>query len=235
MRLFCFSYAGGSAASYYSWQAALDPAIEVCAIALPGRGARLGEPPVRSLALLVETLARIIGRERDLPFAFFGHSLGALVAFEVARHCQRNGAPMPERLFLSGSAAPPNRPLSRRLHELDDASLIAALRQYNGAPAAVLDEPELMALMLPTVRADFALAADYAYQREPALAVPLSVYGGEHDQHVCFDGLKQWRHETTGPTSLHCFPGDHFFIQSARQAVLAQLKSELTAMLKIAA
>lgn len=235
MRLFCFSYAGGSAASYYAWQAKLGPAIEVCAIQLPGRGARLDELPLRSLALLVEMLAQVIAGEDELPFAFFGHSLGGLLAFELARHCQRRGRAMPERLFVSGCAAPRRRGPSRRLHELGDADLIAALRQYNGAPAAVLDEPELMALMLPTVRADFALAADYAYRGGEPLALPISVYGGEHDPHVRFEDLALWQDETNEAIGLHRFPGDHFFIQSATDAVLAHLRAQLTPMCEVAA
>lgn len=235
MRLFCFSFAGGSAASYYAWQAALDPAIEVCAIQLPGRGARLGEPPMRSLALMVETLEQVIDLGDEVPFAFFGHSLGGLIAFELARYCQRRGGPVPERLFVSGSVAPSQRRLSRRLHELGDAELIAALRHYNGAPAAVLDEPELMALMLPTVRADFALAADHEYRAGAPLALPVSVYGGDRDPHVDFEDLSIWQDETSEPISLHCFVGDHFFIQSARDAVLAQMQAELLPMIEEAA
>lgn len=235
MRLYCFSYAGGSAASYYPWQAKLAPAIEVCAIQLPGRGARFTEPPLRSLAVLVEVLAHVIDGDDGLPFAFFGHSLGGLVAFELARYCQRRGRAMPERLFVSGSTAPRSRALSRRLHELNDADLIAALRQYNGAPAEVLDEPELMALMLPTVRADFAMAADYEYRAGERLAIPLSVYGGDRDPHVRYEDLGRWQDETNEPITMHCFPGDHFFIQSAHEAVLAQLQIELAQLVEEAA
>lgn len=232
MRLFCFSYAGGSAASYYPWQAALDPAIEVCAIQLPGRGARMAEPPVRSLALLVETLSLVIASMDDLPFAFFGHSLGGLLAFELARDCRRRGGAMPERLFVSGSVAPRCRSLSRRLHEMDDAGLIAALREFNGAPAAMFDEPELMALMLPAVRADFALAANYEYFSGPALDLPVSVYGGTRDPYVRFEELVRWQDETSATIDLHCFAGDHFFIQTAREAVLAQLRADLSPILE---
>jgi len=231
MRLYCFSYAGGSAASYYAWQGQLDPAIEVCAIQLPGRGARLCEPPLRSLAVLVDMLAHVIEDGDGLPFAFFGHSLGGLLAFELARDCQRRGRAMPERLFVSGSAAPQCRALSRRLHELNDVELIAALRQYNGAPAAVLDNPELMELMLPTVRADFALSADYVYRAGERLAIPISVYGGDRDPHVRFEELAHWQDETGEPVKMQCFPGDHFFIQSAREAVLAQLGIELAELM----
>lgn len=235
MRLFCFPYAGGSAASFFSWQAALDPDIEVCALQLPGRGARLGEPPERCIDALVAPLARVIAMDDRLPFAFFGHSLGGLIAFELARYCQRHGMVMPQRLIVSGSVAPRRRMLSRRLHELDDAALIAALREFNGVPAAVLDEPELMELMLPTVRADFALAANYQYRSGHRLALPLSVYGGFHDPHVRVDELACWQDEATEPIALHHFAGDHFFIQGARERVLAQLKADLFSVVEQAA
>lgn len=235
LRLFCFSHAGGSAAGYRSWQADLDPAIEVCAVQLPGRGARLGEPALRSLPLLVRMLAQIIASQDDMPFAFFGHSLGGLLAFEVARYCQSKGMAMPEQLFVSGSAAPRCRLLSRRLHELNDSDLIAALRTYQGAPAAALDNAELMAMMLPTIRADFALAADYEYRIAAPLDIPITVLGGAHDPHVPFKHLHGWQAETTEPVRLHCFEGDHFFIQSARESLLACLDQELRQLLGVAA
>lgn len=235
MRLFCFSYAGGSAANYYSWQAGLDPSIEICAVQLPGRGARFGEPPLRSLEQAVQALSQVIAGLDDLPFAFFGHSLGGLLAFELARYCQRHGRVMPERLIVSGTVAPRGRRLARNLHELSDADLIAALRQYNGVPTAVLDEPELMALMLPTVRADFAMVAGYSYHSEARMDLPICVFGGDRDPHVPFQDLALWQEETNDTIGLYAFAGDHFFIQSARDAVLARLREELMPMIATAA
>lgn len=235
LRLYCFSYAGGSAAAFHGWQASLHPAVEVCAVQLPGRSERLMEAPLRSLAVAVETLAGVLAREDDTPFAFFGHSLGSLLAFELARHLRRTGRTMPVHLFASGSVPPCQRMLSRRLHELDDAALLSALRQYNGAPAAALDHPELMALMLPTIRADFALAADYRYQPEPALPLPITALGGAHDPHVAVSSLAGWAEESAQESRIYRFEGDHFFIQGERAAVLGVLRRELLQHLELPA
>jgi surfactin synthase thioesterase subunit len=230
-RLYCFSYAGGSATSYLPWQAALEPAIEVCAVQLPGRGPRLAESPVRSLPLLVETLAHIIPRHSDdLPFAFFGHSLGGLVAFELARHCRHQRLPMPEHLFVSASNAPQCRPTGRHLHELDDARLIAALKDYNGTPPAALEDRELMDLLLPSIRADFALADDYHYRPGPPLDIPISVLAGKRDKHVVSERLCRWQEETTEACNLHWFEGDHFFIHANQREVLDCVQAEIASL-----
>lgn len=227
MRLFCFSYAGGSAAAFMPWRARLAPSIELCAVELPGRGMRMAEDCYVSLSALVEDLAEVIANERDLPFAFFGHSLGALIAFELARYCMGNHLPMPGHLFVSGCAAPQQRsPAARRLHELSDDALIDVLRAYNGTPPAVLAHQELMAMVLPTIRADFALVADHQYRPGPRLGIPITALAGKSDELVStrIDG---WKDETTGPCRIEWFEGDHFFIQPQQVAVIACLNAEL--------
>lgn len=235
LRLFCFSYAGGSATHYLPWQAALDPAIEICAVQLPGRGPRMAETPLASLPLLVDKLGDVIAQQNDLPFAFFGHSLGGLTAFELARHCRRHHLPMPEHLFVSACNAPQGRPPPRRLHELDDDGLIAALKDYNGTPPSALADREFMELMLPAIRADFALVADYQYRDGPLLDVPITVLAGKYDKHVLSERLCRWREETTESCELRWFEGDHFFIHAQRDAVLACVARELAALMEIAA
>lgn len=234
IRLFCFSYAGGSAAPYLPWQAALPPEIEVCAVQLPGRGPRFAEAPIRSFPQLIETLAPIVTcvtREDDLPFAFFGHSLGGLLAFELARHCQRFRLPMPEHLFVSASNAPQYRRTRRRLHELDDDALIDALKDYNGTPPAALAHRELMDLLLPAIRADFALVENYAYRQDMPLDIPITVLAGTNDKHVASKRLCRWQEETTEACHLHWFEGDHFFIHSHQRAVLDCIRGELAVSL----
>ena len=227
LRLYCFSYAGGNATSFMSWQAALDPAIEVCAVQLPGRGVRLSEQPHNSLTGLIEALANVIGCQSKLPFAFFGHSLGGLVAFELARYCKRHYLPMPEHLFVSGCDAPQFRSPSRRLHELEDDALIDVLKNYNGTPPEVLENRELMALVLPAIRADFALVADYQYRPSLPLKIPVTVLAGKLDDHVLSEQIEGWQKETTNTCRIHWFVGDHFFINSNRDAVIDCLSAEL--------
>jgi len=219
-RLFCFAYAGGSAASFAQWQAELDPAIEVCAIQLPGRGSRFGEAPSRSMPELVLRIAERVAAQRDLPFAFFGHSLGALMAFEVASYCHRHGLPMPEHLFASGCNAPQFRSPPKNLHLYTDANLISALQGYKGTPPDVLRNTELMTLLLPMVRADFSLAENYQYRPRARLAIPISVLAGRSDEYTTEEQVNGWERETTGPCNVHWFEGDHFFLNTERRAVL---------------
>lgn len=229
LRLYCFSYAGGGAHAYTPWQAELGSEIEVCAIQLPGRGARMGEQPMTSMRELVETLAGVIARQDRTPFAFFGHSLGGLVAFELARLCARRGLALPERLVVSGCAAPQHRKRSRQLHALPDDELIQALADYNGTPPEILAHRELMELLLPMIRADFGLAETYAYSAGPALPVDITVLTGDDDMHVSH--ATEWQKETEARCEVHRFPGDHFFINSQRSAVLACLRAELSALI----
>ncbi len=229
LRLYCFPYSGGNAVSYSPWQRELDPAIEVCAVQLPGRGARFREKPYSSFSTLIEALAELIRHQDNLPFAFFGHSLGAMMAFELARYCRQHGLPMPEHLFASGCNAPAYRSKtkSKRLHELEDDALIDALKDFNGTPQEILENRELMNLVLPMIRADFALGADYKYQAGPPLEIPITVLAGKQDKHVELKGVEAWRKETVKDCRIHWFEGDHFFINSERSAVLECLSADL--------
>ena len=228
MRLYCFSYAGGSAASFADWHAALNPAIDVCAVQLPGRGSRYAEAPISSMPELVDALGRALAPLDALPCVFFGHSLGALVAFELARHWARQGVAQPHGFIASGARAPAMRgDTSRKLHLLDDPALIGALGDYNGTPPELLAHAELMELVLPTIRADFALSERYVYMKA-RLAVPLAVFSGRSDEFVSEAQVEGWRYETTGPCDVHWFDGDHFFINPLRDAVIATIERQLS-------
>jgi surfactin synthase thioesterase subunit len=227
MRLFCFAYAGGSAFSYTPWRAALDPSIEICAVQLPGRGARIAEPPIASMPMLLRHLAPAIAQQSPLPFAFFGHSVGALIAFELARYLRLHGIAGPDHLFMSGCHAPQYRSVSRNLHLLPDDALIEKLRDYNGTAPEVLANRELMDLMLPTIRADFALAETYTYRSGPLLQVPISVFAGKQEENKAPGQVDGWSKETAARCHVTWFEGGHFFINSAPDAVVAQLNAEL--------
>lgn len=232
LRMYCFAYAGGNAAVFQPWQARLAPDIEVCAVQLPGRGMRFGETLFTAMPALVEALAPAISHPDGVPFVFFGHSLGALVAFELARHVARHRQPGPQHLIVSGCAAPRDRPPRRALHALPEEEFIAALREYNGTPAEILEHRELMDLVSPTLRADFAIVETYEYRTAPPLAIPISVFAGTGDDRVSPEHAKAWSKETTRPTALHWFDGDHFFVNSARDAVLEKLRTELAYLVR---
>jgi medium-chain acyl-[acyl-carrier-protein] hydrolase len=226
VRLYCFPYAGGNAFHFLSWQTTLGPTIEVRSVQLPGRGERLAEKPYERLPELVNALAAIIVQQDSGPFAFFGHSLGGLIAFEVARYCHRSSLPRPLHIFASGCAAPQDRSPNRGLHKLGDDDLIAALKEYDDAPSDISQNAELRALMLPTIRSDFALAENYQYRPSLRLDMPITALAGKRDD-ISPEQLKAWQKETSGPFRLQWFEGGHFFIHSERNAILAYLKREL--------
>jgi medium-chain acyl-[acyl-carrier-protein] hydrolase len=226
-RLFCFPYAGGGASAFRLWRPDLSDVAEVCPVQLPGREARLAEPPVSDACELVARLADGLGPFLDRPFAFFGHSMGALVAFELARELRRRRQRGPSHLFASGFRAP-NRPNPNRpLHALPMADFLRELRAYDGTPHEVLDNALLMELMEPALRADFALHETYRYREEAPLACPVTVLGGRDDVKVSLEDLAGWQRMTTGGHELRLLPGGHFYVHTARSQVLALVASRL--------
>lgn len=225
LRLYCFSHAGGNAAACLPWQEQLGPGIALRAVQLPTRGMRLHEPPYLAMAPLLRDLADVIAADLDgRPFAFFGHSLGALLAFELARTLYAEGRGQAERLILSGSAAPWLRAPPRRLHLLPDPELVAALREMGGTPAAILAEPELMAMLLPAIRADFALVDSYRHQPGQPLPIPLTILAGRSDERTDSAGIAAWSDATSQGCAVHWFDGGHFFLHQQQDAVLACLR-----------
>ncbi len=231
LRLFCLPYAGGSAAAYREWSAALPAGVEVCPLELPGRAGRMREPPFERSAALAEAVAEALRPELDRPFALFGHSMGALLAFEVARRLRDARASEPGALFVSGRNAPQIPVDDPTTHLLPDAELVERLRALNGTPPEVLEHPELLELILPTLRADFAVVETHVHAPCAPFDVPLVVFGGERDPEVHLAGLEAWRAHARGAFRLRLFPGDHFFLHAEQAAVLRALSEELRALL----
>jgi len=232
VRLYCFSHAGGSAALYRPWQAAISPDIEIRAVQLPGRGARWHETSYTDWHPLVDELATVIAHDATSPFAFFGHSMGGLLAFEVTRELRRRHKALPMHLFVSGGNAPVHRDTSRRWHELPDAQLLEVLREFGGTTVEMLDNAEMMGIVLPIIRADFSLFASYRYAVEAPLALPITVFAGTRDRHLTPAFVERWRDETSELCEIDWFDGDHFFIDPHRQALLARIAGTLTEHLK---
>ncbi|MBV9823661.1 MAG: thioesterase, partial [Actinobacteria bacterium] len=201
VRVFLFPFAGGNASAFLSWQALLGPGVELRVAQLPGHGVRLFDPPMTDLDELVDELARAVAALADRPFLLYGHSVGALVAFEVARRLRRTGRPQPVSLWVSGAEGPQTRQIQRELHQLEEAELIEALREYNGTAPEMLDDQELMELVLPGIRADFALNERYAYRPEPPLDLPIHVLLGESDEFVVPERAAGWARESSRPAS----------------------------------
>jgi medium-chain acyl-[acyl-carrier-protein] hydrolase len=212
LRLFCFPYAGAGALIFRKWSGGLPADVQVCPVQLPGRGTRLTERPFTRLTPLVEALAQALEPLLDQPFAFFGHSLGSLISFELARRIRRAYGVQPVQLFVSAGRAPQIPHRDAPVHALPEKEFLAELRRLNGTPNELLEHKELMEIMLPPLRADFALYETYVYSVEAPLDCPISAFGGLHDYRVNDNDLEGWRLQTNGSFSLRMFPGDHFFL-----------------------
>ena len=206
MRLFLFPYAGGGAGVFRGWPEHLPTFVEPYAVQLPGREQRVMDPPFTAMPPLAEATAARLVPYMDRPSAFLGHSMGALVAFETARHLRRAGAPLPAHLFVSGRRAPQLPPNKPAIHQLPDDAFLAELRDFNGTPEAVLESDELMALLLPLLRADFAVCETYTYQCEPPLPCSLDAFGGREDDDVPLEDLRAWRPHTLGEGRCGAIP-----------------------------
>lgn len=235
LRLFCFSYAGGAASVYRPWTHELPHDVELCTIQLPGREGRLLESPYTDMEPLARCLADVIEPYLDRPFAFFGHSMGALVSFEVAREIRRRHGISPRHLLVSGHAAP--RVMRRRapVHQLPDDAFVDAIRELNGTPEQVLQNAELMELVLPALRADLAICETYAYTAEPPLACPISAFGGLADAEVRYDDLRAWQVETLGQFQLRLFEGDHFYLREQQSALIDTISRSLGSAMRTVA
>jgi len=227
LRLFCFPYAGGAASVFRDWSDGLPADVEVCPIQLPGRGARLMEPPLSQLPPLIEALAEALLPLLDKPFALFGHSLGSLVSFELARQLRTKHQVRPVRLFVSAGPAPQIPHRGPPIHNLPEKEFSAELRRLNGTPGELLNHKELMDIVLPSLRADFALYESYRYSSGPPLNCPISTYGGLNDPKVKYNDLEAWRDQTSVSFSIRMFAGDHFFLRTTQALLLRALSQEL--------
>ncbi len=228
-RLFCFPYAGGASGIYRGWSELLPAGIEVFAVELPGRASRFREAPCESVAEAVAGAGPALLPLLDRPFALFGHSLGALVAFELARWLRREGGPQPRRLFASARRAPHLPDDKEPMTGLPEEEFLARLRELNGTPEEALQHPELMKMLLPTLRADFEMVESYQVAPEAPLAFPLSAWGGLADPEISRAHLEAWRVYSSSPFSLRMFPGDHFYINHRREALLQAIAQDLAA------
>ena len=215
-RLLCLHHAGGSPSAFRPWTLDLPEHVELLALRLPGREARLRETPLQHIDQISEPLARALEPLRDLPLYVFGHSFGSLVGLELCRALRRLGLALPEHLIVSGRNAP-GLGRTLRLHELSDKQLVDEVQRiYGGIPQAILDEPELLALTLPVLRADLTVNETYEPSEEPPLACPISAYGGIDDPHVGLAGLEGWSVHTSAAFQTDRCEGDHFYLAPAK-------------------
>jgi medium-chain acyl-[acyl-carrier-protein] hydrolase len=234
-RLVCFPYAGAGASVYFAWARYLGQRdIEVWNIQYPGRESRLSDPPLREFSTMIRQLTDALRplEAMDIPLAFFGHSMGAVLAYETASALLRQNRPVPSGLFLSGRNAPSHRHEPFRLHDLPPEELLDTVAKFGDLSEAILNEPELIELLMPALRADFAMLHNYqqSWDGEAAARLPclMSVFGGDQDPWTHAEGLAAWRLFTDGQFNLSTYPGGHFFINDHRQTIWRAIEADLT-------
>ncbi|WP_457034051.1 aminotransferase class V-fold PLP-dependent enzyme [Kitasatospora sp. P5_F3] len=222
-RLYCFPFGGGGASVYHRWGETLDKGVELCAVQLPGREERLGEPLLRTVDEVLDALLPVLAEETedaDVPFAFFGHSMGALLAFETCRRLRAERGVLPAHLFVSGYPPPDRVVRARTLHTLGDREFVAALRETDDQLDRVLADPELTELFLPILRADFRLCEIHRHQAGEPLPCPVTAFGGTGDPMTPRGALDDWRRHTTGPFRARMFDGGHFYLRDREQQLV---------------
>ncbi len=227
LRLFCFPYAGGGASLFRSFGQRLPEEIEVWPVQLPGREGRLREPAYARMEPSINALLEALEPHLKPPYAFFGHSMGALIAFELARALRLRKQEEPVHLFVSGHRAPHLPAQGTTTYQLSDEQFIERLHSLKGTPDEVIAHPELMNLLLPLLRADFELCETYQWQPAALLTCALSAYGGLLDKEAPRGSVLAWREHTSAAFHARFFPGEHFYIQQEQQALLFALAQDL--------
>lgn len=223
LRLFCFPYAGGNASIFEGWEKSLPEGVDVFAIQAPGRTVRFAEKPIASLPEKVAILAREIKPYLDVPHVFVGHSNGALTAFELARALQLAGGSQPRHVILSAKRAP-HLPRRERIHDLPYDRFVAKLREMKATPAEILESDDLMQLLEPMLRADFALSETHRFRTDVQLDSPATLFWGAADEDVPRDDMLAWKEHIARDVSLVEFGGDHFFINEQRSEFVARVR-----------
>ncbi|HEX6096252.1 MAG TPA: thioesterase domain-containing protein [Thermoanaerobaculia bacterium] len=226
-RLFCFPYAGGTAQVFQGWSELLPPSVEVIAIQAPGKGTRLLEPPCAGVDAFCDSLLpAMLPLLHEKPFSFFGHSNGAFTAFELSCRLQERGLPMPRQLMLSASPAPWTREIERPFSKMTDTELKDVLKDLNGTPPEILENAALFELLLPGLRADFAMPENYRFRWSRKLSAETHVFYGAHDE-ITEHQIFSWQDQISGPLSFQKIDGGHFFIHSHAAELMSSIGSRL--------
>lgn len=227
-RVFCFPHAGASAAAFAPWQRLADPAVTICPAQPPGRAERLREQPHRDVQSMVDDAVSSLRDQFTGRYALYGHSMGALVVFELARRLRELGLPQPAHVFVSGRPAPQLPEKRLQLRDLPTGQLVGELRRMGGTPDMLLRDPELLEAFLPMMRADFSVNEAYTYRDEAPLSVGLTALGGWSDPRATEPELRSWSAQTSSRFACHLFVGGHFFAEQHAGQVLELIRDELT-------
>jgi len=231
MRVFAFPYSGAGVSAYHQWAEAFQQQkIDFIGVQAPGRENRLQEAPMQDLSLMVKHLVLTIKPLTDKPFVFFGHSLGALVAFELARALRKYKLPLPAHLFVSAFRSPELPNTNKALHQLDDEAFIAGIREYDNTPEDVLSNKALMQMLLPMIRADFRMNETYQYQEASPLPIPITVFKGDNDHFSKKEQMSNWQQHTIADFNEITYQGGHFFLNEHKAAMSKEIVNAFTGM-----
>lgn len=232
INLLLLPYAGGSAGVFREWKSRLPAWVHPVPLTLPGRGARHGEALHYEWPALMDVLTWEVRPYVDRPVAIFGHSLGALVALEMAHALRIRLGKEPAWLGVAGCIAPSRRQAERKWLSCPEDEFLEELRSLNGTPPELLENRELLDLVMPALRADFHLAGIYEYRQRPPLATPMLIMGGTQDEEVMDvpDNLSAWGDETRGASRIKKIEAGHFFIESHRDEVIRSIIPDLDAV-----
>ena len=225
VRLLCVPHAGGGASSFRQWAMALPHTVDVVVAQMPGRESRLRDRPHTSIDAMVQELLATVAAQPPLPLVIMGHSMGAIVAFELSHALKAAGLVTPSHLFVSGSR-PPARcndglPL---MHRLSDHDLVSEIdRRYGGIPATVREERDVLDLLLPMLRGDITALETYQRPNHAPLACPVTAYAGTLDLRATPADVGGWRDETAAAFATRAFEGDHFFVHKHRETILPDI------------
>ena len=232
IRMFCFPHAGAGLASFYQWQKEFDDHVDLQVILLPGRESRVGEIPVSDMTMVIETLAKEIETMTDLPYVFFGHSMGAHLAYVLTHELVKRGVSLPEILYVSGRKGPHSNPNKKnsKSYLKDDNELVKYILQYGGASEEALMNQSLREIYLPVLRADLILSDTEPDINDAQLEIPIVAFAGSDDRFATISQVKEWRKCTNGMFSLKVLPGGHFFHQTESATLCKIIKNDFQKM-----
>jgi medium-chain acyl-[acyl-carrier-protein] hydrolase len=232
LRLFCFPYGGGGPSTFYNWPKELPSDVETIGIQMPGLESRIMEPPIESISMAVQSLLPEIYFKLDKSFVFLGHSLGSFISFELTRKLRERYSLQPLHMFVAGIHAPQILNWNSPISDLPETDFLEKLqRRYGGIPEEILQNPDILQLVLPGLRASLKMYECYKYIEGDPLDCDITAFGGYQDKTARREDLEAWRHQTKRSFTLHMLPGNHFFINSERVYFLRTLSSKLTGIL----
>jgi surfactin synthase thioesterase subunit len=225
--ILCFPFAGGGASFYRPWSGLAPRTIAICPVQPPGREERFAEACFDRMGDLVAEAADALQPIVRPPYALFGHSMGGLVAYELAHELRHRGAPTPMHLFVSGTPAPHLAATIPAIYDRPQEEFLQAVQRYRGLPDEVLRSPELLELILPRLRADIAVTDTYVYVERPPLTIPITAFSGSDDDIVTPATIDAWREHTVTTFRHERFPGGHFFVAERAPSVVSILAHAL--------